>query len=194
MTQFRNKDLNVSQQTLSSGVTNPVTPSPLVASFGPNIPVSPSEFGNTVILPILPLNQEQDTAPIRRTEQEQYQLTQRVSGEDDLSPSTGPVEAIIPDRKPKITYYTNKGDLEPMELLICAIMQHVRECKVIPRIVFASFELAPNFRTDMEDFYGEETFNDTMPFLAYQTAIQRIPINFFNELSEDTIICVAGQL
>lgn len=192
MNQFRNKDLKVSQQTFSHDVPDPVTPLPSDVLSGPIAPLFLAESGDTAILPTISVKQEQDTAPIRRTELEQLQLTRLVSGEDYPSPSTEPVAAIAPDRKPKITYYTNKGNLATMELLICAIMQHIRECKVIPQFVVASSELASKFRKDMEDLYGEEASSGTVPFLARQTTIKHISINFVDTITEDTVLCIAG--
>ena len=192
MNQFRNKDPNVSQQTLSPGIPNPVTPPTPDGFFAPSAQLSPLESSDTIRLPILPIKQEQDTAPIRRTELEQQQLTHLVSGEDCLSPSTEPVAAVTPDRKPKITYYTNNGNLATIELLTCAIIQHLRECKVIPRFVVVSSELASKLIKDMEDLYGEETFNGTIPFLAHQMKIQHISIEFSSKMAEDTVLCIAG--
>ncbi len=189
MNQFRNKDLKDLPQTLSPEAPNPATPPP-DTTFSPITLPPPPESVDTFRLPALPIKQEQDTAPIRRTVLEQLQLSNRVSGEDYSNPSTDPVMAIALDRKLKPTYYTNKGNLAAVELLICAIMQHVRECKVTPQIVLASSELNPKFWQDMEDLYGEGVLSDTIPFLAHHMRIQHIPIVFVTNFPEDIVICL----
>jgi len=191
MSQFRNKDLNVSQQTLTPGVPNPVTPPTSDASFASITQPSLSKSDATAILPTFTIRQEKDPPPIRRTEMQQLELTHRVSGEDDLSPSTEPVAIISPSRKPKATEYTNNGDLAIMELLICAIMQHIRSYNVIPQLVIVSPKLASKFREDIVNLYGEETFSDTLPFLTHRMTIQRIPIIFY-EVPENTALCISG--
>jgi len=137
---------------------------------------------------------------VTRTEQQQRQLRDRVSGpelfsgEDTSFPLTGPITAVAEATpampRSKSMTYINNGDLAPIELLTCAIMSYRRKYKAIPSGIYVSIRLSAGIQIDLRDYYDEESFDGTIPFLVRQGMIQRISIFFARTLSKDRVICV----
>jgi hypothetical protein len=85
------------------------------------------------------------------------------------------------------TVYEN-STLVGMQLLTCAVMQHIQDSGVIPMHLYVSATLFSKVIEDMRILY-RATYNGTVPFLVGQEATQDIPISIRDDMPEDTVVC-----
>jgi len=124
------------------------------------------------------------------------QLMMEVSGTANFyDTSTEEIPVITSVRSHTVEVVTRKGKgfsvytnptLSATQLILCAILQHIQDCSVMPAYLYVSAKLSSKIIEEMESLYA--VYDGTVPVLTKGT-VRYIPLCVYADMPEDTVVC-----